>query len=450
MGISLWKASSVSLALVLLFTFSFWCVQAPPTPQPTFEIKTTLNFTESIIQRIDWATIEELSDDGTRAILIVNHGQSKHSTERRAESWNLKTGENTTPTLWRNPQWQRFLDTRLNRSVWPDRLIISTNDEAFAAMQTSRLQGTLDASNPTFSPDGLLVAYHRLSRTIVENLKTNTIVADLPTSDRVIIDPGNRMAISEIASGDSNERSLLLWDLKTSRVVTALAIKGENYLRPEFTPDGHYLFVQQGSGLTWWDMTNANQIGHIADAGYFALVDSGPVLITYRNSFRIWSASNAKKLGEWDPGESDFDGRYFMKLVPSQSDRYLATQCDLPAGLGPSSNRLVALWDLKETRLISRLPGRSARFSQNGQWIGTIDDEGIVRVWAVSILTASSENRAIKDAVLVAATSLVLCYSFLFLFFFKYRKTKKKILNRENHRNIKGDAAHFQIEQLSL
>jgi hypothetical protein len=70
----------------------------------------------------------------------------------------------------------------------------------------------------------------------------------------------------------------------------------------------------------------------------------------------------------------DFDGQghYVSRANRSKSD--------LPHGTVPERS-WVLLVNVNERREIAHLPGRSACFSRNGDWLATLDEEGVVRVW---------------------------------------------------------------------
>jgi hypothetical protein len=290
----------------------------------------------------------------------------------------------------------------------------------------------------SFSPDGCRFAYvarhgwplYLVSEslgdgTAVEDVRTGARLAFLPgVTDQVYIAPGGRTAVSvnHQAEREGEQPRLLLWDLNTSaRRAGLLLPEVMTLFRIENSADGRYVFARYstwhdvGCGLRWWDTATGRQVGAVNNPGETALIEGGRVLVTHPWRVRggalcegyvlgFWDVTTGAPLGEWDLGAPSDGGGMIEDLAGCESGGYLAAEYDpdygrthgavrairdrLAKGSGAGSRpepQHILLLDVTRRRQLARLPGRSAAFSRNGQWLATLDEAGVVRVWEVPV-----------------------------------------------------------------
>jgi hypothetical protein len=288
-----------------------------------------------------------------------------------------------------------------------------------------------------FSPDGKYMAYEIEfwfpccgvpepvgNWMLVEEVTTGKRVALLPDVwSELKIAPGGQTAVSgDIAfMRDGEQPHLQLWDLQTSSLRATLRIPGD-HPRLKYSSDGQYVFVhywipgRSSRGLKWWDANAGRQIGFVAHAADWAAIDNGRVMVTHPSrerkrtgtdeSYRLqfWDVATGVNLGDWDLSDRSDGGGMIDELVGSEGGRYLAGEYSPDAGVGRSpggriadgvasifgdddwyDRRQILIWDVLERRELARLPGKSAAFSGDGQWLATIDEHGTLRVWELPV-----------------------------------------------------------------
>src|SRR5262249_17348871 len=138
----------------------------------------------------------------------------------------------------------------------------------------------------------------------------------------------------------------------------------------------------------------------------------------------FWDVATGQKLSEWKLATASEDTGMIHGLASSDSNRYLAVTFDPDYGrplradpaiivwvrqlLAPKSatedRQQILLLDGLEHRELAQLPGRSARLSSDGRWLGTIDDFGVVRVWTLPF------RRPWSRILVAAAAATLVCW----------------------------------------
>jgi hypothetical protein len=305
----------------------------------------------------------------------------------------------------------------------------------------------------SFSPDGHRFAYvarHSLGDgTAVEDVRTGTRLAFLPgLTDLLHIAPGGRTAVSVRSSADQEgeQPRLFLWDLDTSACRAGLLLPNVTMpLRVKYSADGRYVFAQfytwpdLTGGLRWWDAATGRQVSAVANPGDTTFIEGGRVLVTHPWLTRqaaacegyvlgFWDLATGAPLGEWDLGAPADGGGMIDSLASSENGCCLAASYDpdygrtrgavravtdrLATALGGGPAReteRILLLDVTRRRELARLPGLSAAFSRDGQWLATLDVAGVVRVWQLPLRRAWAEILTYAGlAALVCWTGLVL------------------------------------------
>jgi WD40 repeat protein len=285
-----------------------------------------------------------------------------------------------------------------------------------------------------FSPDGKYIAY--VSRngwpaylvheslgdgTTIEDARTGQRMGFLPqVTNRIIIAPGGRTAVSrnfpEERKGE--QPNLILWDLDTSTQRSQLFI-ADNSPQFEYSPDGRYVFAdcthssESGFYLRWWDTATGNLVNTIERGRHRVFIDGGRTLVTHpskksrdnglEESYLLcfWDIDTGSKIGEWQLDSPSEGEGIIWNLVSSKSGRYLGGEFNSEYGRSrrrignrivhitstesEANKEMIILWDMNKREEITRIPGRSTIFSQNEQWLATIDHDGIVRVWELPL-----------------------------------------------------------------
>lgn len=293
-------------------------------------------------------------------------------------------------------------------------------------------------NNCTFSPDAKLLAYVARNgfpmyfgvsdslgdSTIVEETLTGRRVATLPgVTDGVVFNPDGRTAVSrlEIRDGKGELPRMVVWNLGTSKPLATLSLPEEKWFRhPIYSDDGRYVFAYDSAEmlaptyLRWWDARTGRQLGEVENPGDWHVMDSGRLLVTHPRkthpnngageSYRLigWDMASGANLWEWNlDNPQDDTGRINdTKVVDAHHivavlDPDYARSSSQPGwftrwlGMGrPSSAReehVILLWDIMDRREVARFRGSSPQASRNGRWLGTIEKDGLVRVWELSI-----------------------------------------------------------------
>jgi len=186
-----------------------------------------------------------------------------------------------------------------------------------------------------------------------------------------------------------------------------------------FSPDGRFVFTHyqrlvHGKNasisfpLVWWEVETAKRCGEVDDAIDMAVIDKSRVLVTRPllngqrepDDFHLffWDTATGQQLRDWPLENSQLENQWIPNLIASENDRYLAVIFDPDFGqksaakehfndnayteVPPSVTRQnVLLLDVKKQQVVAQLPGCSAKFSLDGRWLATIDENGNLRVW---------------------------------------------------------------------
>jgi WD40 repeat protein len=253
-------------------------------------------------------------------------------------------------------------------------------------------------------------------RTIVEEIRTGQRVATLPGVDAVEVAPGGRTAVSEKTPIDRvGEPSwLILWDLETLTPRAELTLP-DCPDRVEFSPDGRFVFARPFSFsrlIRWWDVQTGQQVGQFRNPRDVFLVDSGRILIDYSSEDHIvhyWDVVTGMELAEWELSPRTGESGSLGNMERSASERHLLVDFDPGRGQKPARSfrtmdrvlewidehfpdgpereerRQILILDAIERRELGTVPGRSAAVSENGEWVATIDADGLVRVWRLPL-----------------------------------------------------------------
>jgi hypothetical protein len=86
---------------------------------------------------------------------------------------------------------------------------------------------------------------------------------------------------------------------------------------------------------------------------------------------------DAPRGGRYLAAEFDPDYGRERRSILRDASRLVGVSFTPPA----AARRQAVAWDVVERREVARLPGESAKLSENGRWLATIDDAGVVLVW---------------------------------------------------------------------
>jgi WD40 repeat protein len=208
----------------------------------------------------------------------------------------------------------------------------------------------------------------------------------------------------------------VLYDLTTSTPIAELSAKSTFVFHPpefQFSSDGRFLFAYLGGTLYWWE-TTFGTLCRITDAEEYTIHEKAGIVITHNlktdtilgftyasdeHRFKIWDINTGQQIAERHWGHKVPAEIPAHRMVTSQEGSDLAmvfdvyfegqrhyvskairSNSDLPHGTVPERS-WVLLVNVNEQLEMAHLPGRSACFSQNGDWLATLDEDGVVRVW---------------------------------------------------------------------
>jgi hypothetical protein len=288
-----------------------------------------------------------------------------------------------------------------------------------------------------FSPDGRFVSYVARNGwpvyllpesdgdgTVIEDARTGRRMAFLPgvTAGTQIGTDGRTAVTGDFTSpvrlflrvygrsGGAEPSLLTLWDLETATKRAELEFPDPDFVHVEYTPAGRFLIAQSGSLLRWWDTDTGRQVGEAGGAWHRQFLDGRRVLVVSledNQAIRFWDVPTGRELDEWElpnpPGQAGLFGR----LLAAGGDRYLVAEFNdpdsksdrsfplldrvvdrltdkLPDRPATDRSRVVVL-DGIDRRVSRPVPGREAALSANGRWLATLDADGVVRVWPVSL-----------------------------------------------------------------
>jgi WD40 repeat protein len=276
----------------------------------------------------------------------------------------------------------------------------------------------------------------RIDAIAVEEVATGNRMALLPgvlrseSSFWLFISPDGKNAVStsdywEKAGYDGPVR-LLLWDLAGSCRRTELTLhvelgglNGLNYgtdIDIRYSDDSRLVFIWYKNFETrWWDTATGKLQGNIANSRAWALLDGGPLLVTYQPNVNdkdetigtdlvFWDTRTALELGRlsygdgesrtyWDWGlRSAPNGPYFARVLgyglpqrpPPASKRFWLWNVLFPKSVARDQSHVLLIHGFDQ-REVAYLPGRTATFSASGHWLATIDFDGVVRVWELPL-----------------------------------------------------------------
>jgi hypothetical protein len=348
--------------------------------------------------------LEGVSDGGGQVTVAIYQGDFLFP-DRRLGVWKTRTGENLTPALWGDSEWQRLLsapdwrdpgmmdllaqpagrDFLSDETAWATLRRRLTTGLAKALEELRKAVGPVEDTETrhhfpdciSFAPDGQRLAYVALNGwplysasrslgdgTVVEEVRTGVRLAYLPgVTDRVYLAPRGRSAVSVNyhTEREGEQPRLLLWDLDTStRRAGLLLPEVDTPFRVDYRADGRYVFARysnwpRSAGVRWWDAGTGQQVGEVTNPGDTAFIEGGRVLVTH--AWRVcgnaacegyvlgfWDVSTGAPLGEWHLGAPADGGGMINELVGSEGSQYLAAAYDLDYGRGPPMRRWLPGW----------------------------------------------------------------------------------------------------------
>jgi hypothetical protein len=127
--------------------------------------------------------------------------------------------------------------------------------------------------------------------------------------------------------------------------------------------------------------------------------DHGPEL-------QFWDAATGRELGSWEP-DWPRSGRIGLLTIPDGRHVFAEFNPDDTANTGPPvpvvdkfvewvsnqvpdgptarQRRQIIVLDAIDRRALGQVPGVSGAVSANGQWLATVDADGVVRVWELPV-----------------------------------------------------------------
>jgi hypothetical protein len=280
---------------------------------------------------------------------------------------------------------------------------------------------------PTGWPDTTHWPEEFSKATVIEDARTGRRVATLPAvTAEVTVAPGGRTAvwcispirryrggffISLNADGEIGERpSFALWDFETSSIRALLWHRDDCFGHAEYTPDGRYVFASSVSRLRWWDAATGEQVGDIVRAETRKFLAGGRVLVIQSNKNDVlyfWDVTTGRPLPDWELPQPREGTGTIGELESTGGDRYVGLHFHpdreksansssavdelaeklverIPVLRGGGRRSQIQVLDVIERREIGKVPGHAAAFSENGQWLATIDG-GIIRVWKMPL-----------------------------------------------------------------
>jgi len=409
-------------------------------PRPKYFVASHAPYipSQSVQDSSSWGTIEDLSDDPV--VTVAAWSGKWNNCKADSRSFDMRTRQ-ALPSEQRDEEEQELLtfpggdQLARNAVLWNS---LRTRFENWRPLARRDLPQT-DQSTRLFpkgfvlSPDLRFFAYLMKSgqplydqpRASADSLAIDEIeagerVCELPgVSEKVFIAPGGRVAVSLIANVEQKEEAgrLILWGLTTGRRRSELALpqyldpqfefsaNGDNFIARFRTPSGIYRQVR------WWETSSGKPRGFISDSFETVLVNAASTVVNHPMDFRNLGVVDSRSFVFWDlaTGERTFEAKWgtelpenvpIHQLTASEGNPYLAAVIDPNYGRTPPGERAinwilierdtrksgvplsqVLVADALQRRVVARLPGRSVKFSRDGKWVATIDEQGIVRAW---------------------------------------------------------------------
>jgi WD40 repeat protein len=390
-------------------------------------------------------TVYHVSDDGCQVIVGVSGGPYL------LQLWDARAGIDRTPVHWTDArcsqfliagdesELERFLADPEGRAFVLDAEAWVTLDKRWAPFRTAT--GRLYPDGLSFSPDGRLISYVVRGRlpgldgaetvvfsTIVDDVRTGSQVATLPgVKYPLTVAPGGRTVVSwDFPEDRQGEQPwLTLWNLETStRRATLMCPQQPEQI--EYSPDGRYVLARQffpSDPLRWWDANTGKLAGEIYTSSRPNFLDSSRMLaIASRDNqtLHFWDAATGRTLDDWD-FEPREDG--LIAKMTFSGDRYVLAQVypdyrstgsrSFPAldrvvswlsehvsdGNSRDRSQILAL-DAIDRRALGQVRGVCGSVSSNGQWLATLDADGVVRVWELPVRRPWARGFAYSAAVM--------------------------------------------------
>jgi WD40 repeat protein/serine/threonine protein kinase len=355
--------------------------------------------------------------DGPQSLVMVAHFDAS-SRRVVGASWDgtARVWDATSPyRRWTSPPIAD--DCGLAMSLEPDRRFIAVSCRNRATRVWDTARDRLLAELPSATPAGpdFEPAFPAVS-------------AD---GDRAAIARGNAVEVYELPGGR------LLRSIKHGRAVTAVA----------FAPSGHDLVsgAVDGSLLVTHDGREPTALpvsaGGIDVAGL--LPDGRAVAVDARGQLRVYDANRGAVLAALEvPTRARL-------LRPSSDGLRLVT---IPSHGGRPSPPI--LWDLERYRPIARLPGHgqsgrvfSARFFDEDREIGTVGNDGTVRLWDAAagrlVKTYRAKSRFLTDVAVDPYSSVVMAGGSDGVLWFWDRATARPVWRLQVH---KGPVVGVHLE----
>jgi WD40 repeat protein len=331
-----------------------------------------------------------------------------------------------------NPVGHEFLSDELAWMSFRDHLAaagtksLSDVDRAIQPVKDADRPKSQFPKRIRFSQDCRFIAYVSRNGSPVyrdsDSLEEGTIVEDSRTGRKVAllegvtggaeVAPGGRTAVSwnTLNNYRGEQPWLCLWDLETSTRRAELSTDSNPHV--EFSPDGQNVFAYcygekfRKGKLRWWNTATGVLIGDMTMPSTHQLLNGGRFLVTHSDdnpTSHFWEVATGREVDEWELRFEGFGRIDELKAIGG--DRYLAMEFDPNGGThsGPSiaildevaervngcladksntkdRSRILVL-DTVKRRKLACVPGREAVFSENGEWLATLDADGVVRVW---------------------------------------------------------------------
>lgn len=288
--------------------------------------------------------------------------------------------------------------------------------------------GRFIARQPPHKPPGPILVRALTGGPVVEEVETGRHVASFPVGvGHLQLAPGGRGAVSGLhlsrgkypvlyiprallffeddPSGRPTDRPFLsLWDLE-ARMRRAELLLPHLPWHVEYSPDGRYVFASTYSLVRLWDAQTGRVTADVYTSKTPRFMAGGQLLVAPSDDWltlHFWDTATGRALPDWDlepPRNGRIDGLTFA------GDRFVFAEVDPdavpPGGSGVKFLDRAGEWiserlsndrrwedrhqqlvlDVVDRRTLGRVPGVTGTVSPNGQWLATLDADGVVRVW---------------------------------------------------------------------
>lgn len=244
--------------------------------------------------------------------------------------------------------------------------------------------------------------------TMIEDARTGAPIAFLPGAINPLLFDG-QTALS--ANTDLQRFSfepistLTFWDLASGKSRGDWLFTGPNPPHGVFlSPDGQVV-VGVGFPTQWWNAASGELLGsHLLFGPAYSEFMAGSqtlMFCTVRNSvchFEFWDVASGRKTDQWELASPASAHKFAVLLMAANERRMILSDFrEKPSSFwdqildtitpyrtrGPEPQEIL-LVDL-ESRKFVPLAGASGRYSSNGEWLATVDEQGVIRIWQIPL-----------------------------------------------------------------